>query len=904
MACDTVQVEQEPYSTHSRSGGDYCCKSGDPASSNKFAASFKGPSINACNIEHPNSTLPNYGDGLSEVVYRKFLHGCDSSTTTRASTLPATNLTLNAMDALLTLSTASNESLEDRKGLYLDQLKRIEGLDKAWGAHLDSYNYHDRIIRAAEKLSDLVRYSIIFYQIMIYEPEAYNNRTFEEPQAPPIPQCVIRHATEQLDILRTSVDSAFSSRYGNLTLNTATNIISGDKVEKPSEIIHVNEQGEAKILRFESPQVVKCIQLNDNGMKYEGEVSGSQLDGFGICYFSDGSVYAGKWCKSKMHGYGKLTCPNGHTFEGDFCSSIQFGKGIFTESHGRKFIGNWEYGKLHGTAICLTLNEIQCGEWRNGNFLHWHSSEVCNLMKEANISKLSANEINPDYAYKNFSTLNPSIITGSRELVPKKSKIIALSQNKIAAHRRINKHEWASIKQKQLDEWETQAKLLPHVPHINYNRVLGRWYARVRDTHSGKRLWKGYTCSIHGFLKAREMAIERLSSYNKFSNAPYSEKSPPNNSAQNASANELLPIGISKTEAGRMKNSTNLEIEQVKKEPLQKKLCEKKEFSENFVTNGEICTNDIIAKYPNKESLQYASIDELLAISRDLEHVTGVYFNPKCRGWMAYYNQSVRGSKGTGKRRFIKQFLNSQCGFFEARDAAIRKRKAWERIYDTNFDESHTEASQGLIYSEIMVEADESPSTSITSADFFLQSDEMDSCNSVFYNEGITTHEELQGSIANSLQYKNNWNDNAVHYKDTKPNFFDPSRKNMHTLQLHPQNESLDFSRNDEIYKISTSPAFDHPKLPHAAFIAKISGECATTRTTRKRRALPKDFVGIRHDQWGKGWRCVWSNEYGMQKSRFFGENKWGKDTCKRKAEELMKELLDMKKENKELPPA
>ncbi|KAL8452130.1 hypothetical protein Emag_002500 [Eimeria magna] len=73
----------------------------------------------------------------------------------------------------------------------------------------------------------------------------------------------------------------------------------------------------------------------------------------------------------------------------------------------------------------------------------------------------------------------------------------------------------AATTKAQLLRWESEARKLPRIPHLNYNRVLGRWYARVRDPASGRRIWKGYTCAVHGFYQARDMAIDRLRQFSQ-----------------------------------------------------------------------------------------------------------------------------------------------------------------------------------------------------------------------------------------------------------------------------------------------------------------------------------------------------------------------------------------------------
>ncbi|OEH77719.1 uncharacterized protein LOC34621023 [Cyclospora cayetanensis] len=82
----------------------------------------------------------------------------------------------------------------------------------------------------------------------------------------------------------------------------------------------------------------------------------------------------------------------------------------------------------------------------------------------------------------------------------------------------------ATTTKAQLLRWESEARKLPRIPHLNYNRVLGRWYARVRDPASGRRIWKGYTCAVHGFFQARDMAIDRLRQFSQLVSSQANEE--------------------------------------------------------------------------------------------------------------------------------------------------------------------------------------------------------------------------------------------------------------------------------------------------------------------------------------------------------------------------------------------
>lgn len=103
----------------------------------------------------------------------------------------------------------------------------------------------------------------------------------------------------------------------------------------------------------------------------------------------------------------------------------------------------------------------------------------------------------------------------SKEAAPTSTRNKGFGGDACAANGGTSAPPRATTTKAQLLRWESEARKLPRIPHLNYNRVLGRWYARVRDPASGRRIWKGYTCAVHGFFEARDMAIDRLRQFSQ-----------------------------------------------------------------------------------------------------------------------------------------------------------------------------------------------------------------------------------------------------------------------------------------------------------------------------------------------------------------------------------------------------
>ena len=58
-----------------------------------------------------------------------------------------------------------------------------------------------------------------------------------------------------------------------------------------------------------------------------GQFFDKNLDGYGICYFQDGSTYTGYYKKGQRHGYGRYIMPGGQLYEGLFYNGDYFYKG-------------------------------------------------------------------------------------------------------------------------------------------------------------------------------------------------------------------------------------------------------------------------------------------------------------------------------------------------------------------------------------------------------------------------------------------------------------------------------------------------------------------------------------------------------------------------------------------------
>lgn len=68
------------------------------------------------------------------------------------------------------------------------------------------------------------------------------------------------------------------------------------------------------------------------------------IEGYGVHYWSDGSVYRGMWKNFQMNGDGEFQWPDGRTFKGEYYMGRKHGYGVFKWPDGKICKGTWKNG--------------------------------------------------------------------------------------------------------------------------------------------------------------------------------------------------------------------------------------------------------------------------------------------------------------------------------------------------------------------------------------------------------------------------------------------------------------------------------------------------------------------------------------------------------------------------------
>lgn len=320
---------------------------------------------------------------------------------------------------------------------------------------------------------------------------------------------------------------------------------------------------------------VGVYKYADNSI-YCGQWARDHLQGHGAFITSNGFLYRGTFEADKQHGAGVFVVPNGKTFFGTFVHGRLHGLSCCVSVSGgaRPLLGEWRDGEfqrvfpLHARVADFYLRIAESVDllesvWKplpipvpDATTLGTMNEEVtvqvscrsdqqvCNAAvlealrmelptnllqvtaafatdEEALLASQAERHINarlacngkPIVKKRKASSLRPQGRDTREVVVASKSRCLA--QESGGSSGGTPTPQRATTTKAQLLRWESEARKLPRIPHLNYNRVLGRWYARVRDPASGRRIWKGYTCAVHGFYQARDMAIDRLRQFSQ-----------------------------------------------------------------------------------------------------------------------------------------------------------------------------------------------------------------------------------------------------------------------------------------------------------------------------------------------------------------------------------------------------
>jgi hypothetical protein len=104
-----------------------------------------------------------------------------------------------------------------------------------------------------------------------------------------------------------------------------------------------------------------------SGDRYEGQLRGGLLDGWGVYYFRNGDRYEGNFREDMKQGYGVLYFRNGDIYKGEFLDDQRHGKGTYVFANGSRYVGEFRSGKRHGRGRYIYEDgQEYIGEFRDG----------------------------------------------------------------------------------------------------------------------------------------------------------------------------------------------------------------------------------------------------------------------------------------------------------------------------------------------------------------------------------------------------------------------------------------------------------------------------------------------------------------------------------------------------------
>jgi len=104
-----------------------------------------------------------------------------------------------------------------------------------------------------------------------------------------------------------------------------------------------------------------------SGDRYEGQLSGGLLDGWGVYYFRNGDRYEGSFREDMKQGYGVLYFQNGDIYKGEFLDDKRHGKGTYVFANGSRYVGEFRDGKRHGRGRYIYEDgQEYIGDFRDG----------------------------------------------------------------------------------------------------------------------------------------------------------------------------------------------------------------------------------------------------------------------------------------------------------------------------------------------------------------------------------------------------------------------------------------------------------------------------------------------------------------------------------------------------------
>ncbi|CAK87208.1 unnamed protein product (macronuclear) [Paramecium tetraurelia] len=199
------------------------------------------------------------------------------------------------------------------------------------------------------------------------------------------------------------------------------------KREKTRELLNSYESPSGhKAQALGSQPIVQFLKCNER-LTYQGQWLRQQRDGFGLCFYQNGSIYVGTWVNDLRDGHGRMILDNNDNYTGfwkqgkyhgfgTLISSDNFyeghwedgeknGQGLEIKANKSKYEGTFKKGKKHGSGTIKYIdNQIYKGEFVDGQYegqgeYHWNDGShyigewKCNKMHGIGVFTNKANDV-------------------------------------------------------------------------------------------------------------------------------------------------------------------------------------------------------------------------------------------------------------------------------------------------------------------------------------------------------------------------------------------------------------------------------------------------------------------------------------------------------------------------------
>ena len=127
-------------------------------------------------------------------------------------------------------------------------------------------------------------------------------------------------------------------------------------------------------LKIKGPRQKSTVVFGEQ-LRYEGELSNGQFDGFGIVGKDDQELYVGSFQNGLFHGQGRLLrnkwvlpgnqLPFEHwlSYSGEFQEGCFDGMGTLVLSANEKYLGRFRRGRIEGEGVHYKCCDIGLGRW-------------------------------------------------------------------------------------------------------------------------------------------------------------------------------------------------------------------------------------------------------------------------------------------------------------------------------------------------------------------------------------------------------------------------------------------------------------------------------------------------------------------------------------------------------------